>query len=201
MNMRNVVAGAILASSAMAVQAAPVQWTSASGGNDHWYEFISVNETWQDAKVAAEGRIFQTLRGYLATVMSLEELEFIRANVTRTLAWAGGSDESGEDVWRWVTGPEAGQIFYDGNDASATTFAPWAPGEPNDCCGGEDHLHLNWNGDGEWNDHGGPGNSGQMNGYVVEYGEIFAEVSEPGNLALLALSLAGCAVALGRRKA
>lgn len=199
MNMRNVVAGAILASGSMAVQAAPVQWTSASGGNDHWYEFISVDETWQDAKVAAEGRIFQTLRGYLATVMSNEELEFIRTRVTRTLAWAGGSDESGEGIWRWVTGPEAGQVFFDTNDASATTFAPWAPGEPNDDSG-EDYLQLNWDGDGQWNDHGGPGHSGQINGYVVEYGEIFAELPEPGNLALLAASLVGGTIALRRRK-
>lgn len=201
MKLRNVVAGAILASGAMTVQAAPILWSTASGGNGHYYEYISTPLTWQDAKVAAQGRVFNTLQGYLATVLDQAEFDFILASVTQNLVWLGGSDESGEGVWRWVTGPEIGQIFYDAGDPGATTFAPWGSGEPNNCCNGESYLQMSWSGGGGWNDHGAPGNAGQMNGYLVEYGEIFAELPEPGSLALLALSLAGLGIARPRRKA
>lgn len=65
-----------------------------------------------------------------------------------------------EGRWTWRAGTEAGQ---------GLGYTNWAPGEPNNCCGGENSAHLNWQSSGEWNDHGGPGNPGQLNGYVIEY--------------------------------
>jgi hypothetical protein len=94
------------------------------------------------------------------------------------LAWLGGSDDGAPvNQWTWRNGPEAGQAF---------TYTNWGAGEPNNCCGGENYLHTNWAGLGVWNDHGGPGNAGQMNGYVVEYGSA---VPEPATFALLGAGL------------
>jgi hypothetical protein len=51
----------------------------------------------------------------------------------------GLSDVADEDDWRWIDGTE---LAYD----------PWAGGEPNNAGNGEDCVHSNWRGDGEWND-------------------------------------------------
>ena len=95
------------------------------------------------------------------------------------LAWLGGSDGGAPvNQWSWRTGPELGQAF---------TFTNWNAGEPNNCCGGENFLQTNWGGTGLWNDHGGPGNPGQVNGYVIEFGGV--AVPEPATFAMLGAGL------------
>lgn len=58
-------------------------------------------------------------------------------------AWAGGrrtrrGRSRGADSWKWV----------DGSPWNYTS--PWGGGQPNDCCGGQDYLHIESNG--RWND-------------------------------------------------
>src|SRR4051795_2608709 len=49
---------------AQGVSTPPVQWAVASGGNGHWYAFVSdPGVTWTEAEAAAE-----TSGGYLATI-------------------------------------------------------------------------------------------------------------------------------------
>ncbi len=52
----------------------------------------------------------------------------------RGIPWVAASDSAVEGVWRWVAGPEAGQLV----DASL-----WAAGEPNNV-GDEDYAVLHW---------------------------------------------------------
>jgi hypothetical protein len=188
--IKSAVAGAALALGSASASAVPIQWTVGSGGNGHWYDYVSTPVDWNDALSAAAALTHNTMAGYLATVTSAAEGDFIFGNVNTTFGWAGGNDNVTEGEWRWVTGPEAGQVFWNGGpggSAPGGAFANWDGGEPNNCCGGENFLQINWNVT-AWNDHGGPGNAGQTNGYYVEFADA-NNVPLPGVVGLLGLGL------------
>ncbi|NJB70642.1 hypothetical protein GGR42_001104 [Saonia flava] len=145
-------------------------------GTGHYYEYIpSLGITWTNANTAASARTYNGLQGYLATLTSQEEADFSGTQAQGT-GWIGGSDAATEGVWQWVTGPEAGTVFWNGAAGGSTpNFAFWNAGEPNDSAG-EDYAHIahpNVNPNGSWNDLSNTGaGSGdyQPQGYVVEYG-------------------------------
>jgi hypothetical protein len=141
----------------------------------HYYEYVSnLGITWTDANAAANASTYYGLQGYLATLTSQDEADFSGTQAIGT-GWIGATDTAVEGEWRWVTGPEAGTLFWNG-DAAGTeiTYAFWNAGEPNDS-GGEDYAHIthpNINPNGSWNDlpNAGGGGNYQPQGYVVEYG-------------------------------
>ena len=93
---------------------------------DHYYEYVPQNGIdWESARVAAENRTYFGLQGYLATILTTDEVQLSGEQAAGT-GWIGGSDRAQEGVWRWVTGPEAGTIFWNGG-ANGTTpnFAYW----------------------------------------------------------------------------
>ena len=169
--------------------AAPTQWTVVSGGNGHWYEFIDLNVDWNTARALALASNFNSMSGYLATVTSGAENTFSAGVANGVVAWLGASDNRNEGDFVWADGPEAGQSL---------TYSNWNAGEPNNCCGGENYLQTNFGALGGWNDHGGPGNSGQINGYIVEY-SANGTVSTPGTLALVLPALLAAGWAARRR--
>ena len=59
--------------------AAPIQWTSGTGGNDHWYDFVLKGglAAWHDARAAALASTNLGMSGYLATVTSAAENGFL----------------------------------------------------------------------------------------------------------------------------
>ncbi len=150
----------------------------------HYYEFIpAVGIQWDNARDAAALRTFFGLQGYLATLTSAIEATFAGDQITGT-GWIGASDSfgTGEGEWRWETGPEAGTVFWNGDQNGTTApgqFSFWNNGEPNDCCGGtsgqENYAHITDDTVGienSWNDLpiGGGGGVYQAQGYIVEYG-------------------------------
>ncbi len=114
---------AALGATASLNAAVAVQWSSAVGGNDHWYMcFRFANSTpWSVAQSIA-----QSWGGYLATITSAEENQFvydvsISQNGWRLGdQWAGpylGARKNSSNQFEWVTG-------------EAFTYTNWLPGEP-----------------------------------------------------------------------
>ncbi len=94
------------------------------------------------------------LPGHLATITSAGENAFAGALCKNMHCWLGGSDEAVEGTFRWVAGPENGQVV-------SPTF--WNPGEPNNS-GNEDYINY-WDTEAAWND--GSGNTNMY--YLVEF--------------------------------
>jgi len=179
--------------------AAPIQWSSDFGGNDHWYELNLDAMDWQSAATEAENR-----GGYLATVTSAAEnqfLQFLLAPFHEDF-WIGGSDADSEGSWYWMTGDEAGQQFWESGKKSGSAvngmYNNWGFTEPNDSGNGEDYLaytrsiaSLGFYG---WNDLNGDNNEYS----IIEYNDDPNAVPEPSTAALALAGLAG--LALRRRK-
>lgn len=152
--------------------------------NGHYYEYIPASKiTWQDANTQAASRTNLGLQGYLATLTSPEENNFVASKVEGE-GWMGASDAGQEGQWRWVTGPEAGTLFWQGNQTGSAVsgqYSNWSPTyrgapspEPNNTGGNENYGHLlfqvgNPNSEnGKWNDYAN--DQTQIQGYLVEYG-------------------------------
>ena len=195
---------AAAAAAAMTANAVPVQWTVASGGNGHWYDFVlpastvsAPGFTWNTAFAHAPTQSFNGMTGYMATVTSQGEQDFIFANVTQQTAWLGGNDRDTEGTWMWKNGPEAGQVFYIAGAGVQPGYSFWNGGEPNNCCGGENDLQINWNtSSGQWNDHGTPSSPNNLWGYVIEFSDAPTGTPEPASILLAG----GALLALGLRR-
>ncbi len=143
-------------------------------GTEHFYEYVaSTNINWSDARDAAAASALFGMQGYLATITSQLENDFIAQKLAAD-AWIGGSDEAVEDVWKWVTGPESGTQFSDDSTPVGGQFANWNTGEPNNSGGNEHYAEIYSSGGGKWND---LPDDPILDGYVVEYGGMAGDPS------------------------
>jgi hypothetical protein len=149
--------------------AAPVIWSTASGGNGHAYELVTERLPWPEAKAAAEASVppigFGT--GHLVTISGPDEDEFIVSELyTGRWIWIGFTDEVVEGEWRWID--DTPGIWQDPDNFAApiqTAWTNWVGGEPNNSsAGGQEENHLLIWLSGTWNDGTGP----RPEQYVVE---------------------------------
>lgn len=128
----------------------------------HSYQYISFNSaahTWDESNAMATA-----LGGYLATITSQAENDFITNNIIPghliaglSGAFIGGTDAGHEGLWTWATGPEAGQAFQ---------YTHWAPGEPN---GNTSENYGFIGADGQWVDVATLRDPAFTTGFIVEY--------------------------------
>lgn len=144
-------------------------------GNDHAYKVVTPGAgiSWTDAKTAAESQTFGGVPGYLATITSQTEHDFILTRIDQS-GWIGANDIATEGEWRWATGPETGLQFWQGDAATGHaiggTHNNWGANEPNNGGGtGEDCAQIRFTPTifGSWND---LDCSTLLPNYVVEFG-------------------------------
>ncbi|MDZ4778952.1 MAG: lectin-like protein [Planctomycetia bacterium] len=179
----------------------PVQ----SPENGHYYaQVISIDTggrpiNWDNARSEAETLTYDGLTGYLATITSAVETDFLQQRLPNGgPKWIGASDAASEGEWRWMTGPETGELFWQGaQDGTAVSYADWNSGEPNNSfLRGEDHAAFGEGQGHRWNDLPNDGiDRTWVNGYIVEF-----SVPEPSTYALAIIGLIGFAGVIRQRK-
>jgi Bacterial Ig-like domain (group 3)/MBG domain (YGX type)/Lectin C-type domain len=177
---------------------------SLNGYNGHFYTSSTTlglaNATYTSARSAAKLQTYQGQPGYLVTLTTSGENDFITNNIINAISiWIGATDEVTEGQWRWDGSggsPEANLRFFDQTGslngsalcgrtgginytADGLNYSRWASGEPNDYCNaGEDYAVTNWGGTGAsggtWNDCGNDGCSANR-AYVIEFGTNAAD--------------------------
>jgi hypothetical protein len=149
-----------------------MNWPGGLSGGDAVYNQI---------KNLASGQTFKGQTGYLVTITSQDEQNFIQANVPGSNILIALTDRQQEGVWRWDAGPESGTIIKTSNSGGNVSgqYNNWCSGEPNNWGSGEDYTVTKWGGGNCWNDFGPPASSfpGSISGYVVEFGTW----SDPSN--------------------
>jgi hypothetical protein len=105
-----------------------VIWTTAEGGNGHFYEVVSSPEgiTWADAESYAEGH-----GGYLATIASARENIFVFKLIDSAQFWFTNSN--GDSWGPWLGGVNSPPANSSGaawqwlNHEGAFTYTNWTP--------------------------------------------------------------------------
>ena len=158
---------------------------------EHFYEYVSGNTSWTNSYTNASNKSYFGRVGYLATVLSEAENNFIWKLMAND-AWFGASDDynyintskgstvyasqsAAEGKWHWVTGPEKGQNFSNGNTPSTTLvsgmYHKWAGGEPNGTSEAFGQFYSSNNG--QWNDLA----NSTLPGYICEYGDMPGDIT------------------------
>jgi hypothetical protein len=164
--------------------------------NNHFYQFVSGAVNYATAKNGAAGSSYKGKTGYLVTITSQSEDNFVLNNVSGQNFWIAASDANSEGAWYLDAGQEANTNIWNtsvsgitnttytsyastGNNASGQ-YSNWCNGEPNNADGahnGEDYAVTKWGGGSCWNDLASENYSG-IGGYVVEYNNDYPSGSD-----------------------
>lgn len=143
--------------------------------NKHFYRYISGNTSYTTARTNAGTYSFKGKTGYLVTITSQSEQDFINNNITGSNLWIAATDETTDGTWVIDAGPEKGTVLKTQNGPTAGNidgqFNNWCGGEPNGANHSEDYAVTKWNGGTCWNDL--PNTYSAVAGYIVEISADF----------------------------
>jgi hypothetical protein len=144
-----------------------------NGTNGHFYRPITATAdrtTYTNARSRSLQTTFKGQTGYLVTITSADEDQFIFNNVPATNVWFAATDEVIDGRWVIDAGPEKGTVMKTSNGQFTGNiqgvYNNWCSGEPNGSNGSENYAVAKWNGAACWNDLSNNWN----NPYVIEYG-------------------------------
>jgi MFS family permease len=174
------------------------QWALSSGGNGHWYGIIATQLNWGQARDLATSINFLNQPGYLATITSQSENDYIYENLIFNANNPSYYDEYflggflGTSGWSWVTGEEFGYTnwsMYEPND-NPPSYEPQAIGMWGSHQDDERRIPGRWNN--EW-----PSYTGYWS--IIEWGnpgtaQPPTAVPELSSLWLLSIGLCGLAL-------
>ncbi len=204
--------------------AAPVQWSAAAGGNDHWYDVVFDNSeggwwSWDEANILAASSSYNDggtlLQGHLVTFTSASELDFVitstdiwgpsGSSIYSHHYWLGGyQTPTGEpensvgnmpaDNWHWVTGEEWNYTNWSGGEADNRGLYNAVANYLTMSATVFDQGY--WH---DWNVSANPGPNRSV-AYVVEYENGLAPIPEPASLFLFGTGIASFASLRLRKK-
>lgn len=164
--------------------------------NKHFYRYVSGAVAYSVAKSGAAGYSFKGKTGYLVTITSQSEADFINNNIIGNNIWIALSDANSEGRWYINDGPENNRVIWQTSVSGITNstftsysssgsaqggyYTNWCSSEPNNADGsrnGEDYAVTKWGGGTCWNDLAGA-NSGSISGYIVEISDDYPAGSD-----------------------
>lgn len=143
-------------------QAQAIQWPVAEGGNGHWYMAITTDGpiSWNNALLEVDSIDEFDENGYLATLTSQAESDWVLSNLQMGDVWLGAIQAPGstepDGGWGWITG-------------EPWSYTNWCSVEPANSGGNEDRITIVYSWPrcpGAWND---ANQDNVCSGYIVEW--------------------------------
>ena len=147
----------------------PMTWPSGSS-----YQGNNVTP-YNNLKTLCTQQTFKGQSGYLMTITSSDEDNFVYNNVPGNNIIFALTDNAKEGTFVIDAGPESGTTIKTSNGTQGNVtgqYNNWAGGEPNNWGPGENYVVTKWSGGSQWNDYGPAATSfpGGISGYVIEFG-------------------------------
>jgi hypothetical protein len=90
--------------------------------NDHYYAVLSGASSFADAVSTAASTSVNGMTGYLATINTIEEYNYLHWGLKARSVWISATDASVEGTWRYGSSALSGQ---------SVSIMPWVNSEPN----------------------------------------------------------------------
>ena len=104
--------------------------------NGHLYRYQPGVISWTSAASNALQTTYEDEPGYLVTITSEQEQNYVNNNTSGANVWIGLTDQDVEGDFRWEQGPEASTLVFSQGAAVPGQYNNWKSGEPNNANGG-----------------------------------------------------------------